>query len=457
MHTIIVGAGDVGFDVARMLSLQKHNVTVVDLNPQRIAAVGEALDVMTVLGSGTSATVLERAGVRKAELVVAVTDIDEVNLIAAMVAARVGNKPITIARVRTTDLTTTDGVLGMSDFGIDLLIQPEDSTAAEIVALLRRAAASDVIELAGGKLQLIGLRIDAASPVIGVSLEALSRASEHLTFRVMGIVRGGRTIIPRGDAVVQRDDQVFVVVQSGQVAQITHVFGKSGGRLDQIMILGGGRVAAHLVARLLREPSGSQRRHIILVEPDALAAERLAEQFEGVLVIHGEVSDIDLLAREGIGEMDALVAVTPDEETNLVSCLLAKHLGVRKTVALLSKSAYIPISRSIGLDAAVSQKLAVSREVMRYLRGKHVTSVTTILGLDAEVLELSAQANAPVTLRGLAELRLPEGILIAAIVRGDEVMVSTGRSRVRAGDQALIFVLPDMVPEVERLFGHVKS
>jgi trk system potassium uptake protein len=454
MYTIIIGAGDVGFDVARLLSLQKHSVTVVDLDADRIAAVGEALDVMTVLGSGTSAVVLERAGVRKADLVVAVTDIDEVNLISAMVATRVGRDPVTIARVRTTDLTTADGALAMADFGVDLLIQPEDSTAAEIVALLRRAAASDVIELADGRLQLIGLRIDADNPLIGVTIEALARGADHLVFRVMGIVRGGRTIVPRGDARLLRDDQIFVLVDTGQVPQVTHIFGKSGSRLESIMILGGSRVAGRVVARLLESGRKKERVKIILVEPDAARAARLAEELDGVLVLHGEVSDIDLLAREGIGEMDAVVAVTPDEETNLVSCLLAKHLGVRKTVAMLSKSAYIPISRAIGLDAAVSQKLAVTREVMRYLRGKNVTSVTTVLGLDAEVLELSPEADAPVLRARLADLKLPDGVLVAAIIRGGAVEIATGKSRIRPGDQVIVFVLPERVAQVEELFGH---
>ena len=189
-------------------------------------------------------------------------------------------------------------------------------------------------------------------------------------------------------------------------------------------------------------------------EPDRTRAHELAEQIEGVLVIHGDPSDIDLLAIEGLQEMDAVAAVTDDEESNLVSCLMAKHLGVRKTVALLSKSAYVPISQSIGLDAAVSQKLAVSREVLRFLRGKHVRSVATVQGLDAEILEVEAGGGSPVTRKTLEALRVPRGLLVAAVVAPDgAVEVATGRTQIQPADRVIVFVTPDRIGDVDRLFG----
>ncbi len=459
MRAIIVGAGDVGYDVARMLSLQRHDVTVIDTDAERISHIRDSLDVLAIRGSGTSAHVLNQARIRDADLLVAVTDVDEVNLIASMLAERVGDNPVTIARVRGDGFSGGEAVLKMEDFGLDLIIHPEESTAAETVALLRRAAATDIVEFAGGRLQLVGIRMEPDAPVIGCTLEEVAAANDHLTFRIAGIVRGARTLIPGGRERIQKNDQVFVLVESGQVPQVAHLLGKSGARLDHVMILGGSNVAARIAAQLTEAGARRHRLRVKLIEPDRETAERLAEALEGTLVIHGDPTDMDLLAVEGIGEMDAFVAVTPDEESNLVSCLMAKHLGVRKTVAMLSKSAYIPISQSIGLDAAVSQKLAISREVLRFLRGKHVTSVATVLGLDAEIIELEAGPGAPITRAPLMKQKLPKGMLVAVVVGSDEqrIEIATGATRIGPGDRVVVFALSERVGQVEGLFGQVEA
>ena len=457
MRAIVVGAGDVGYDVARLLSLQRHDVTVVDTDPARVEHVRETLDVLAVLGSGTSAGTLHEAGILDADLLVAVTDIDEVNVIASMLAERVGkpsHETTTIARVRSDEFTGRDSVLRLSDFGIDHVIHPEQSTANEVVALLRRAAATDIVEFCHDRVQLVGIRVERDSPVVGMTLVELARRSP-LPFRVMGISRGVRTIVPSGDATVQGNDQVFVLVETGRVAEVARVLGKEIGRLRHVMILGGTNVGARVAAGLVGRNGRGRRKdgmEVKLVESVRSRAERLAETLEGVLVIHGDPSDIDLLAREGLSETDAVVAVTADEEANLVSCLMAKHLEVKKTVALLSKSAYIPISQSIGLDAAVSQKLAVSREVLRFLRGSHVRSVATVHGLDAEILEIEADAGAPITRAPLVEQRLPRGILLGAVV-GSRVEIATGQTHVRPGQRAVVFATPERVADVEPLFS----
>ncbi|NNF57388.1 MAG: Trk system potassium transport protein TrkA, partial [Rhodothermaceae bacterium] len=341
-------------------------------------------------------------------------------------------------------------VLTLDDFGIDLIIHPEESTAVEVVALLRRAAATDIIDFCGGRVQLVGVRIDSDASVIGMKLQELAQRSP-LPFRVMGIARGARTIVPDGNATIQANDQVFVIVATGQVGQVTYMLGKEGRRLQRCMILGGSNVGSRVAAGLSSRKRRDGGMEVKIVEADRDRAEHLAELLEGVLVIHGDPSDIDLLVREGLSEMDAVVALTEDEEANLVSCLMAKHLGVRKTIALLSKSAYIPISQSIGLDAAVSQKLAVSREVLRFLRGAHVQSVATIQGLDAEVLELIVEEDAPITAAPLMEQNLPRGMLIGAVV-DENVEIATGQTRVRPGAKVIVFVTPDRVSDVETLF-----
>ncbi|MDA0684371.1 MAG: Trk system potassium transporter TrkA [Bacteroidetes bacterium] len=449
MRAIVIGAGVVGFDVAKLLSQADHDVVVVDKDADALLHVREKLDVMTVQGNGTSTTILEEAGIRNARILVAVTAIDEVNIIACMLGDRLGVET-TIARVRSDELTATDNVLNASDFGIDMIIHPEESAAAEVVRLIRRASATDVLMLADDRLHLVGLRLDPECSAIGRTLQDLVMEQPAVKFRVMAIARGIRTILPDGNERLRKNDQVFVLARPKNIPTVLSMLGKSEKRLENIMILGGSDIGAKVALMLSEEKT----KRVKLIESDRARAEILAEKLGSCMVIHGDGSDIDLLVSEGLSDMDAFVAVTADEESNLVTCLLAKHLQVKKTVALLSNGGYIPISQSIGLDAAVNTKLAVSREVMRFLRGKHVKSVATIHGLDAEVLEIEAETRSPITKDILMNQDLPGGTLIAAVLKGKETEIATGLTQIEAGDRAYVFVLPSVISQVEKLFAH---
>lgn len=450
MRVIVIGAGEVGFDVARMLAQEQHDVVVIDVDSEALDQVRDRLDVMALQGNGTSAEILVEAGIENADLLIAVTAIDEVNVIACMMADRLGIET-TVARVRSDEFSRSKAVLKATDFGIDLVIHPEESAAAEVTRLIRRASATDVLTFCDERIQLVGMRVDEHSPVRGKTLRELAIEHPEVTFRIMAIGRGIRTVLPRGDEKIHRNDQVFVMARPKYIPPIARFMGKSEARIQHVMILGGTQVGARIAAQL----SSSKNKRIKLVEPDRERAQRLAEDLKDVLVIHGDATDIDLLALEGLGEMDAFVAVTDDEESNLVTCLMAKHLGVQKTVALLSKGAYIPISQTIGLDAAVSKKLAVSREVLRFLRGKHVLSVATVHGLDAEILKIEAAPRSKVTKAPLKELTLPPGVLIGAVMHTNgDVEVATGDTEIAPGDRSIVFVMPGTIHEAETLFDN---
>jgi trk system potassium uptake protein len=448
MYTIVIGAGEVGFDIASILSRQQHDVAVVDSDPLALRRVEERLDVLTVHGSGTSLTTLESAGVRRADMLLAVTAIDEVNVIACMMADRVGVKT-TVARVRSDEMTSTQSVLRATDFGIDLLINPESSAANEVVQLIRRATATDVLTFADGRLHLVGVRLGSDSPAIGLTMAEFAAQQSAWRFRIAGIGRGIRSLLPRGGERFQKNDQVFLLAEPKVVPHITLALGRSESQIRHLMIVGGTNVGAKAAMVL----SSEQKKSVKLVESDRLRASRLADQLKDVLVLHADATDVDALVAEGLAEMDAVVAVTEDEESNLVTCLLAKHLGVAKTIALLSKSAYIPISQSIGLDAAVSLKLAISREIMRFVRGKHVKSVATVLGLDAEILEIQASPRSRLTREPLRNLRIPEWMLIGAVLHPYGAEVATGTTVIDPGDQVIVFVLPQRVADGERMLG----
>jgi trk system potassium uptake protein TrkA len=294
----------------------------------------------------------------------------------------------------------------------------------------------------------VGLRLDPESPVVRQTLAEVVQAHPEVTFRFEAIVRGIRTILPRGDERLQPGDQVFILTRPKYVTPVARLMGKSKTTMQHVMVLGGTRVGANVAQNL----SKSERKRVKLIEPNAERAAELSEHLSDVLVIHGDATDIDLLVTEGLSDMDAFVAVTDDEESNLVTCLMAKHLGVYKTVGLLSKAAYIPISQAIGLDAAVSTKLAVSREIRRFLRGKHVLSVATVHGMDAEILEIEAEPRSPVVCCPIRNLDLPDGILIGAVVHDDGVEIATGTTEIQPSDRAIVFVLPNRVRQVEDMF-----
>jgi len=448
MKAIVVGAGEVGFDVARLLAMEKHDVTVIDVNEEALQLVQNRLDVLTIHGSGTSADVLSDCGVRQSDILIAVTTIDEVNLISCMMANRLG-VGTTVARVRSDVISQTQSIIKAKDFDIDILIHPEESTAEEVTRLIFRANATDVLTFANGRLNVVGMRIDATSPVIGVSIADLASSIPQYPFRIVGISRGIRTILPRGNERLQKNDQVFVLARPKHIPHVSSALGKSEQRIQNVMILGGTRVGALVASQLGKRKFKS----IKIVEPDRERAEKIANDFPNVLVIHGDASDIDLLVMEGLAEMDAFVAVTDDEESNLVACLIAKHLGVQKTVALLSKPTYVPISQAIGLDAAVSKKLAISREILHFLRGKHVLSVATVHGLDVEILEIEARRKSFMTKKPLAELDVPLEMILGAVLRGKDLEIATGKTKIEPGDRVIVFVRSPFIPKAEKLFG----
>jgi trk system potassium uptake protein TrkA len=428
MRIIVVGAGEVGFDVARILAQEQHDVVVIDKDNDALDRVRDKLDVMVLHGNGTSAELMEQARVRNADMMIAVT---------------------AIARIRSDEFSGGKSVLKATDFGIDLVIHPEESAAAEVTRLIRRASATDVLTFCGERLHLVGMRIDTDAPVIDKTLQEIALENAHLTFRIMAIGRGIRTILPRGNEKICRNDQIFVLARPKVMPHVARYMGKSDDKIQHVMVLGGTPIGAKIAMQL----SESKHKRVKLIEPGRARAQVLSENLRDVLVIHGDATDVDLLALEGLGEMDAFVAVTDDEESNLVTCLMAKHLGVKKTVALLSKGAYIPISQSIGLDAAVSKKLAVSREILRFLRGKNVLSVATVHGLDAEILEIEAGRRSKVTKDPLKDLSLPSGMLVGAVVHTNgDLEVATGQTEIHPGDRSIVFVLPGSIAEVERYF-----
>jgi len=446
MRVIIVGAGEVGYHVADRLAKEQHDVVVVDVSAARLDYVESHLDVAILEGSGASPAVLERAGIRDAGLLLAVTSVDEVNLVTCMSAP---GRPelVKVARVSNPDFYEERSALQAASFGVDLLINPERELALEAFRLLQSTAASDVVVFAGGAVQLLGLWVAEGAPIAGQPLARIGAQLAGPRLLTVAVERDQETLIPSGATEIQVGDHVYVIAPASEIPRALELTGHRHEKAQRVM-LGGGSVETYYMAQLLQQHGLDT---IAIIE-DRDRAQELAEKLNRTLVLNGNVTDVELLELEGVGGMDAFLALTDYDETNIIASLVAKHAGAKQVITLVNKSDYVPLARRIGLDAAVSPRLSAASALLRYVRRGNVQRVATLQANDAEVLSLAVTAGSPLVGRPLAEAEFPKGSIVGAILRGNHVVVPTGRDTLRVGDAAIVFALPDAVGPVTRLF-----
>lgn len=432
-----------------MLSREKHDVTVLDVDRAALARCAEHSDILTIEGSGTSAIDLLKAGVNTAHLVIAATDIDEVNMVASMMSKRLGARKV-ISRIRNEEFAEPNSPINPADMGIDVVINPELSVAGEIVQLVKRSAASDVIELAGGQMQIIGIRLEKNSPLIGVSLEEYAKRNDNIDFRVAAIFRGGITIIPQGKEKMRSNDHIFVIALNQNVKQIIRSTGITEQSVHNIMIAGGTAIGRK-VARLLNEAKPDW--DIKLIEPNYDISYKIAVENKKILVLNGDPTDPSLLVSEGITNTDVFIAVTNDEESNIISCLMAKHLKVSKVIAMVSKPDYIPLSQTIGLDSSVNKKLAAANEIHRHVRGENLLHVSALSGIEAEILEFQINSKSKYINKPLSQISFPKGSVIGGIISNGKAAIATGTSIIKPGDSVLVFCQTNAVEDVTSKFS----
>lgn len=445
MKIIIAGAGEVGYHLAKHLSNENHDITIVDLDQNALERVNGVTDVLTINGSSTSLKTLEDAQCSKTDLLVAVTSSESVNFNTAILAKKMGAKK-TIARVETADYSSEENQDLFKSLGIDYLIYPEELAAIELVKLLQRASATDIVEFENGKLSLIGLKLEAHLPVIRKSMQQIAQEVDSVTFRVVAIHRGIKTIIPTGKDIFMPNDQIFVITTSEGIENILKVLGKDQTKLSNVMFLGGGKIG-RLGAKMLESEM-----NIKLIESDKSKTLDLADYLEKTLVIEGDGRDIDLLAQEGIIDMDGFVAVTNDAETNIITSLMAKHLGVTKTVSLVDNVDYIPLTQTIGLDSLINKKLIAANNILKFIRKENIVSIATLHGIDAEVLEYIAKPNSTITKKQVKDLKFPQNAIIGGYIRGEESFISVGNTQIEANDRVVVFTLPGAIHKVEKYF-----
>jgi trk system potassium uptake protein TrkA len=445
MDIVIVGAGEVGYHLAEILSREQHRVSVVDTDPDKARRIRETLDVHMELGDGTYAETLNRVGASRADLVVAVTDNDHVNMLACLVARRLGGKR-EILRLKDTTRLAGYRYFYKGALGFDVVLSTEELAADEIVATVREQHALEVESFADGRVQLRRLRIRQESEL---TCEVIAGLRLPAGLLIAAVARKDRFFVPSGDDQLAVDDQVYLIGRSGDLDQFEHLAGARRLGRRSVVIMGGGGVGRKIASRLDGVPGVSVR----IFERDPAKARAIAPQFSSsVMVLVGDATDLDLLLEERIGEANVFIAGTDDDEDNMVACHLARSLGVERTVAIVNKASYRQIYDLMGVDLAISPRTLCANRILRFVRSGSVSSIAVIADGRGEVLELEAHFRGTRTERKVKNLGLPRGVVIGAIVRADDVIIPTGETSVEEGDHVILFTLPEKLGRVEDLF-----
>jgi trk system potassium uptake protein len=445
MKIIIAGAGEVGFHLAKQLAFERQDLVIIDLDQERLNYISNHLDVHTVRGSSTSFKVLEEAEVSKSDLLISVTSSEETNIATCVIAKKLGVKK-TIARINNTEFLSDKEHLDLKDIGIDELISPESLAAREIKRLLREAALTDTFEFDNGMLTLLGIHIDNMGFLAEKTVREVSSLNPDHSFVTVAILRQGETLIPRGDTRFKANDHAYFIAQPEGVQKVLDFSSKERIAFKNIMILGGTKIGYHAARRL------SKKYSIKLIENDRERCRELADELHDTLVINGEVTDVELLKEEGVEQMDAFIAVTGNSETNIVSCLLAKSLGVHKTIALVENMDYIHLSQNIGVDTMINKKLIAANFISRYIRKGDVISLAGIHGVNAEVLEFEVKEDSKINNKKVKNLRFPDTAVIAGVVRKGVGHTTFGDFEFRPKDRVVVMSLPQSIHEVEMYF-----
>ena len=444
MKIIIVGAGEVGFHLAQKLSEENQDVFLIEKDPEKIRRINENLDVQAIQGSGTSPGLLKNAGIKEADLLVAATDSDEVNLIACLLARHLNEYILKVARVRNQEYLEEENLFSRELLGIDQIINPESVLVETILNLMMVPGASDVIDFADGRVKLVGITIGPDSRFTGRKLSSLKGKKGNVL--VGAIVRGDQVFIPHGDDTIQTHDMIYLVSSSDGLSDLFNFFDIEGEALRRVIIVGAGETGTALATAL-----DKTKLNVKIIEKDGQKCKDLAEALERVIVINGDGTDKELLLEENISNVDFMVSITGDEESNVLISLLAKGLGARRNITRINKLSYIPLVSAIGIDTVVSSRLSAIRAIIQYIRRGKIISVAPLKGEQAEAIEAEALETSDLVNVPLSEVNFPKGSLVGAVVRGDEIIVPRGDTVIRPKDRLIIFALQKEIPKLEKL------
>jgi len=445
MRIIIAGAGEVGTHLAKMLSNENHEIILIDTEEERLKPVDSTMDVLTYVGSATSMNILQEVLQKKTDLFIAVTHWEDTNITSSILAKRLGAIK-TIARIDNLDYLEHSTLEFFKSLGIDSLIYPELIAAREVLSLLHETGTTEFMEFCGGKLAMYVQKLDEKAPIIDKTLQEISISRSTDKYRAVAIKRDDKTIIPRGNEYFRVGDLVFVISTNEGIDDMMVTSGKENFEAKSIMILGGSRIGKHVALYMQKTAQ------VKLIDSDPARCEALSDILEDTLIINGDCRNADLLEQEGIGQMDAFVAVTGNSETNVLSCLLAKKLGVRKTIAEVENMEYINLAENIGIDTIINKKISAASRIFRHTTNPNVTQVKYMTGTEAEVIEFNVPENAKITKGTLRSLDFPKNSIVGGGTRDGVPFIATGDTIIKPNDKVVVFTLPSAYDRLSKFF-----
>ena len=448
MKIIIAGAGEVGFHLAKLLSFESQDITLIDTHRDSLSYADTHLDIRVVRGDATSIKVLEDSNVIDTDLVIAVTSSETTNITVCVLAKQLGAKR-TIARISNTEFIDRKDEVGFTKFGIDELISPESLAANEIELLLNQSAFNDTYEFEGGALTMIGLHLNRTNSFIDKTVKEVASVFPNLKYVPIAMQRYGTqyTIIPRGDTQFKEGDQVYFITTKEGVDEIYELTGKQRHEIRNVMILGGSNIGYKTASDLCKN-----RFNVKLIENDKEKAFEIADDIPSCLVINGDGRNVELLLEEDVQDMDAFISVTGNSETNIMSCLVAKSKGVKKTIALVENMDYFQLSHSIGIDTLINKKLLAANNIFRYIRKGEVVAMTKLNNMNAELLEFVVTPSSNVTNKTIRDIDIPRSAIIGGVVRDGEGQIALGDFKIQSGDRVVVCCQPHSIGKVEKLF-----
>jgi trk system potassium uptake protein len=450
MKIIILGAGQVGSSVAHNLASEYNDITVVDGNSQVLQDLQDRLDIRTIVGHGAHPDVLSRAGAEDADMIIAVTNSDETNMVACQVAYTLFHTPTKIARVRAAEYLSKPRLFNQDALPIDVLISPEQLVTEYVQRLIDHPGALQVLDFAGGKVQLVALRAYYDGPLVGQELRTLREHMPKVEARVAAIFRRGKPILPEGDTVIEVDDEVFFVAARENIRAVMSELRREDKPVKRVILAGGGNIGMRVAQAL------EGRYQVKIIDRNVERTRMLSEQLEKTIVLLGDAADEELLLEENIENTDVFCALTNDEEANILSAMLAKRLGARKVMSLINRASYVDLVHSDAIDIALSPQQATIGSLLTHVRRGDVVAVHSLRRGAAEAIEAVAhgdQTNSKVVGRALQDIKLPSGTTIGAIVRGDKVIIAHHDTVIESGDHVILFLVDKRrIVDVERLF-----
>ena len=452
MKVIICGAGQVGSSIARYLASEGNDVTIIDQSPELIRRISDTVDVQGIVGHASHPDVLERGGAEDANMIIAVTYADEVNMVACQVAHSLFDVPTKIARIRQQNyLQPIWADLFLRDhMPIDVIISPEIEVARAVTRRLRVPGAFEMIPLVGDKVRLLGVRCEEDCPVVHTPLRQLTQLFPDLNIVITGLTRDGRPIVPTADDRMLPGDEVYFVVDTEQVSRAMAAFGHEEPEARRLLICGGGNVGLFLAEEIERDYSWVNAK---IIEVNEQRAGLVASRLNRTVVIKGDVLDPEILEEAGVAETETVVAVTNDDETNILASLLAKRYGCQRAITLINKGSYESLTPSLGIDVVVSPSNITVSTILQHVRRGRIHSVHTLREGFGELIEAEALATSPLVGKPLKDVKLPPGVLIGALVRDDKVISPRGSTVIQAKDRVVLFSSSEAIRKVEKLFS----